>query len=90
MSSATGETTACFAFGIIVGAFMGVIIGFPVCLNFNETTAMGIQQGVLQHQQTAIDAGHAEWIVNQKTGERAFKWKPTYEVEEFPAEEAPQ
>ena len=29
----------------------------------------------INHEQWAIDAGHAEWIVDQATGKTEFQWK---------------
>jgi len=38
--------------------------------------------GPEKHQQDAVDHGVAEWVVDQETGKREFKWLAPDEIEE--------
>lgn len=48
---------------LLVGACVGLFVGFLI----------GVF--VADRRQEAVDAGHAEWAVDQKTGSVCFQWK---------------
>lgn len=76
-----------FLMGGVCGMIAGSVFGWYLHLGMMSDAA----NGILQHQQTAIDAGHAEWVVDQKTGVRAFKWKTAPEMDwNEDEEEAPK
>lgn len=54
--------------GWILGLVSGAIIVGSIML-------AGERQLKKRHRQEAVDAGHAEWVVDQKTGQKLWRWK---------------
>lgn len=48
-----------FTAGMVMGFWMGLVIAFIWS----------------DMRQEAVDLGHAEWVVDQKTSKTSFKWK---------------